>query len=105
VSDSDYHMVEFHPADGSPMRLIQGRKKTEAEMQADAELAAEQEEPAALLVRIVEDCATASGKAILLCDQRGSRLPGQVRASLDQNADRTEITVTFLVDGDEVSFA
>lgn len=105
MSDSEYHMVEFQPADGGPMRLIRGRKKTEAEMQAEAELVAEQEEPKGLLVRILKDCGTVSGKAILLCDQHGNRLPGQVRASLDQNVDRTEITVTFLVDGDEVSFA
>lgn len=105
MSDSEYHMVEFQPADGGPMRLIRGRKKTEAEMQADAEAAAEEEEPAVLLVRIVDGCRAVGGKAILLCDQHGNRLPGQVRASLDQNVDRTEITVTFLVDGDEVSFA
>ncbi|WP_395391566.1 hypothetical protein WBP07_12910 [Novosphingobium sp. BL-8A] len=105
MSDSEYHMVEFRPADGGPMQLVRGRKKTEAEMQADAEAAAEQEESPALLVRIVGDCITPSVKAILLCDQHGNRLPGQVRASLDQTVDRTEITVTFLIDGAEVSFA
>jgi hypothetical protein len=104
VSDSDYHMVEFHPADGGPMQLVRGRKKTEAEMQADAEAAAEHEEPAGLLVRIIGDCITPCGKAILLCDQHGNTLPGQVRALLDQTLERTEITVTFLVDGQEVSF-
>lgn len=105
MSDSEYHMVEFHPFDGGPVQLVRGRKKTEAEMQAEADEAAEHEGSAPLLVRIVEDCATVSGKAILLCDQHGKRLPGQVRASLDQTVERTEITVTFLVDGEEVGFA
>lgn len=104
MSDDEYHMVEFNSVGGKTQR-VRGARKTEAELQAEA---AEQEEavvPSTLQVRIVDGCGTPGGKAILLCDQHGTALPGQICAKLDQTEERTEISVTFLVDGEEVIFA
>lgn len=106
MSDDEYHMVEFTSVGGKTQR-VRGKRKTDAELQAEAEAEAAQvvAEPAVLQVQIVDGCTTQCGKAILLCDQYGIALPGQVRATLDQTEGRTEITVTFLVDGEEVIFA
>lgn len=107
MSDSEYHMVEFIPMNGGPVQLVRGRKKTEAELQAEAEAEAlpQNEESASLLIRVVDGCNTAGGKALLLCDQDGKFLPNQVGATVKQDDGRTEITVTFLVDGEGVGFA
>jgi hypothetical protein len=101
-------MVEFRSVSNGEVQLVRGRKKTDeeiaAEIAAEAEGSAAVEPSSPLLVRIVDGCHAAGGKAILLCDQDGNRLPGQVRATLDQSIDRSEITVTFAIDGAEVSF-
>ena len=104
MSDDEYHMVEFSTVTGKTQR-VRGKRKTDAEIQAEAEEQEDTAVPAVLQVRIVEGCTTQCGRAILLCDQHGNALPSQVRATLDQTEDRTEISVTFLVDGEEVIFA
>lgn len=104
MSDSEYHMVEFRSADGK-IQHVRGQRKTDAELQAEADAHEAADRPAMLQVRIVEGCNTPGGKAILLCDQHGNSLPGQIRAVLDQTGERTEISVTFLVDGEEVILA
>ena len=104
MSDDEFHMVEFNSVDGKTQR-VRGKRKTAAEMQGEAEAQEELAMPATLQVRIVEGCGTPNGKAILLCDQHGTALPGQIRAVLDQTEERTEIAVTFLIDGADVILA
>lgn len=57
-----------------------------------------------LQVKIVGDIFTPSGKGIVLCDDEGNILPSQVEVRVTSGIDRSEITVTFMVDGENVRF-
>jgi hypothetical protein len=98
--DSQFHMVEFCSV-GGEKKLVRGKRKTEAELATEAE-----DQPvAALQVRIVQGCPLPGGNALLLCDADGNALPSQVKASLNQSTQGAEITVTFVIDGEDVVFA
>lgn len=55
-------------------------------------------------VRIIEDAATVSGKAIMLCDEAGEPLPQQISARVFYTAGaEATISVTFFIDGKDVA--
>ena len=58
-----------------------------------------------LLVKIVDDVSIAGGKGVLLCDENGTPLPTQIRASVSNDVgEYPVIDVRLVVDGDKVRF-
>lgn len=59
-----------------------------------------------LTVRVVDAPLQAGGTAILLCDEDGEPLPSQMDVSISQRAAGVStITVTLLINGDDIAFA
>ncbi len=58
-----------------------------------------------LKVMIKDAGAVPGGRAILLCDEHGEPLPGIVHVVVENGLRDARVTVTLLVDGDQVAFA
>lgn len=57
-----------------------------------------------LIIRIIDAPAAPSGKALLLCDERGEPLPNQVSSVVHNDLGGQTIDIRFAIDGEKVRF-
>ncbi|MEN2747087.1 hypothetical protein [Sphingomonas sp. T9W2] len=58
-----------------------------------------------MIIKVVDAPIVAGGKAMMLCADSGEVLGKQVLCDLHQTTEGAELTVRFIVDGEELRFA